>query len=63
MFDKIKKCLDEFESAVEKIDSEFTNEDKNTVEYFDLHLAEAIIEDECCDSKKIAKIILGWIGM
>ena len=62
MFDEIRKRLDEFESAIEKNELKHTEEDRNIIKYFDLHLAEAIIKDKCCDSKTIAKVILGWTG-
>lgn len=64
MFENIRKCLDDYEKAVEKVhtDSNATTEDWNTIEYFDVDLAKAMMIDMnrglYKDDEKIAKIIL-----
>ena len=61
MFENIKNCLEKFEKAIENCGSKsFSREEKDTIEYFELHLAEALIKE--CDSQKIAKIILAERG-
>lgn len=57
MFEKIRKCLDDFENMAYKNEGELTREDKDTYEYFNLRFAEAIMS-ECWRSENIAMIIL-----
>ena len=57
MFKKIRKCLDDFEQMSYKKEDELTREDEDIYEYFNLHLAEAIMS-ECWRSEDIAMIIL-----
>lgn len=58
MFNKIRKCLDEFENCV-LFESNETDKIKtqNVFDYFDLHLAEALMSD-LGNSDRVAKIIL-----
>lgn len=72
MFKEIRKCLDEFEEACRKDGnwSNLTEEEKSsiadTIDYFDMHLAEAIMKDSGHNGdkgEKIAKIILATLGM
>ena len=63
MFNKIRKCLDEFENCV-LFESKETDEikTKNIFDYFDLHLAEALMSD-LDNSDRVAKIILASKGL
>lgn len=63
MFNKIRKCLDEFENHI-LFESKETDEikTKNIFDYFDLHLAEALMSD-LGNSDRVAKIILASKGL
>lgn len=69
MFDNIEKCLNEYKKVYEKYVKDWqhkvTQEEDNILEYFDLHLAEAIMTDfQYCDKgAKVAKIILAMQGL
>lgn len=61
MFENIRKVLDEFESAyhrvcIECVDRNKTDED--TIIYFNVNLAKAIMQNEHTRSESVAKIIL-----
>ena len=60
MFENVRKCLDEFENTVHKIN--YTTEDENVIMYFNLHLAEALMKD-FSDSERVARIILAEKGL
>lgn len=66
-FTNIKKCLDEYEEVCKKLNGwdNPTEKESNILEYFNLHLAEAIMTDfQYCDKGvKIAKIILAMQGL
>lgn len=64
MFDEIRECLDRYEKALKRMGYPLTEEEKNTIEFFDVHLAEEIIRNFGeADSESIAKIILAHLGM
>ena len=65
MFDAIKKCLEEYDKACCDHFSNPTEENEHIIEFFDLHLAEAIISDLRYYDKgaKLAKIILAELGI
>ena len=64
LFKNIEKCLSEYRETDKKImtnsRSNLTDEERDIVDYFDLHLAEAIMKDFRYYDKgvKVAKIIL-----
>ena len=61
MFEHIRKFLDEFENTFNELShrsyDKLTNEEKNILEYADMHLAEALMKD-WGSSDIVAKIIL-----
>lgn len=61
MFEHIRKFLDEFENTFNELShrsyDKLTNEEKNILEYADMHLAEALMKD-WSSSDIAAKIIL-----
>lgn len=59
MFERIRKCLDDFENAVSKFEKaeKLTEEEWIILDYFYLNMAKAM-SLECPSVKKIAKIIL-----
>jgi hypothetical protein len=66
MFNEIRKCLDEYEEVCEQMNwRNLTEEEANVLDYFDLHLAEAIMKDFDYGDRgeKLAKIILATLGM
>lgn len=60
MFDKMRKCLDNFEETVKK--NELTKEDENNIHYFYLDFAKAMLS-ECIDVDKVARAILVEYGL
>lgn len=64
MFDNIEQCLHEYDEVCKKLKENCwrdpTEDEQNILDYFDLHLAEAIMTDfrYCDKGVKIAKIIL-----
>lgn len=69
MFEEIRKCLDEYEEVCKKYDGCYypTEKEMCILDYFDLHLAEAIMRDFGVGGndkgEKLAKIILATLGM
>lgn len=66
MFEGIRKCLDEYEETCEQINwRNPTYEEAQVLDYFDLHLAEAIMTDFDYGDRgeKLAKIILATLGI
>lgn len=59
MFEKVKECLDEFETTFQKVDKtcSWDSDEADILEYFELNLAKAIIQDGYINSEKVAKII------
>lgn len=67
MFKSLRKCLDELEDTINKLNtppfSQPTSEEKHIIYNFNLHFADALMRDYGRDnSEKIAKIILAEIG-
>lgn len=66
MFEEIRKCLDEYEEVCQRW-PDYTEEEVDIIDYFDLHLAEAIMKDFGVGGddrgEKLAKIILATLGM
>ena len=61
MFEYTRKVLDEFESAYNNIQKngwDVSEEDKDSLSYFSVHLAKALMQDECILDSDVAKIIL-----
>ena len=68
MFENIKQCIREYEDILSNFrgfDYEPTKEELNIIEYFTLHLAQAIMTDLEYDNsdEKLAKIILAAKGL
>lgn len=62
MFEKMRKCLDDFEANFNKNDNEMTREDKDNMWYFYLDFAKAMLL-EFPEREKVAKIILVEHGL
>ena len=68
MFNNIKQCLSKYEESVERVGKisylEYRAEDYDTIDYFTLHFAEAIMKDvsksEC---EKLAKVLFAMLGL
>lgn len=62
MFENVRKILDEFENTynncVNTCCGNFTEDAKETFDYFSVNLAKALMKDECIPSVSVAKIIL-----
>lgn len=59
MFENIRKCLDEYENAINASkDGNVTTGQERTIFRFEMHLAEELIEEDYIDSKLLANIIL-----
>ena len=67
MFDNIKNILNKFEKALNDLNFGFNDDDEgvrgyknaeDTIDYFDLYIAEAQMKDRYINAKKVAKIIL-----
>lgn len=61
MFDNIRKVLDEFEIAYDAVMKNYSNATKdqeNTLLYFNVNLAQALMQNEYTRSESVAKIIL-----
>lgn len=63
MFNRIRKCLDEFENHfLNECNETDKIKTQNVFDYFDLHLAEALMSD-LSNSDRVAKIILASKGL
>ena len=61
MFEHIRKVLDEFESAYNNLQKNgwsASEEDEETLNYFSVHLAKALMQDGYISDTSVAKIIL-----
>jgi hypothetical protein len=61
MFEDIRKVLDDFENAYSRVVAngfDVSKEDENTIIYFNVNLAKALMQDEYTRSESVAKIIL-----
>ena len=59
-FKNIKKCLNDFESAVDGRNARmgfFNDDEQHIVNYFEFDLAQALIKDREVDDEKVAKFI------
>lgn len=66
MFEGIRKVLDDFETTFNKLNSnplDATTEEENVLLYFNMHLAEALMQESYVGSDKVAKIILASKGL
>lgn len=66
MFEGIRKVLDDFETTFNKLNSnslDATVEEENILLYFNMHLAEALMQESYVGSDKVAKIILASKGL
>ena len=62
MFEKMRKCLDDFEAALRKNEKELTREDDDNLRYFHLRLAEAMLK-ECPEVDKVGRFIVVEKGL
>ncbi len=60
MFDKMRKCLDDFEETIKK--NELTRDEDESLIYFYLNFAKAMLY-ECPDVDKIGRIIVVEHGL
>ena len=62
MFNNTRKVLDDFEKAynniIQRTTCDISPEDDDTIQYFSVHLAKALMQDEWILDKSVAKIIL-----
>ena len=61
MFNNTKKVLDEFEETYNnhcRSGRLPTKEEEDILLYFNMHLAKALMQDECIGAESVAKIIL-----
>lgn len=63
MFTEIRKCLDDFEDAFKKYEGHNHEEEViNAFEFFEMHLAEAIMKNKLCNASKLARFIMAAKG-
>lgn len=64
MFEKIKNCLDEFERIIKEVEKtyECTEEEGYILDYFELNLAKALMQNGHIDSRKVADVIIAIKG-
>ena len=57
-FNNTKNCLNNMVNAIERINhgEEYSEEIKNTIEFFELHLVESLMQDNV-DIKRLARIL------
>lgn len=62
MFKNTRKVLDDFEKAynniIHRTTCDIPPEDEDTIQYFSVHLAKALMQDEYIPASNMAKIIL-----
>ena len=65
MFENVKKVLDDFENSYNKVACSGLGdkEDEDTLIFFSMHLAKALMKDEYIRSEDVAKIILAAKGL
>ena len=65
MFSHIRKILDEFEDVCVKGSNSglFTKEEEYIIDYFELNLSKALMQDIFDNGEKVAKIILAAKGL
>lgn len=60
-FEGVKKCLCDFENIAHGENAKkgfLDSKEQDIVDYFEFHLARALIEDRVIDDEKVAKFIL-----
>ena len=62
MFEKMRKCLDDFENTLKKNENELTKEEEDNIIYFYLNFAKAMLS-ECPDVDMIGRIIVAKHGL
>ena len=65
-FEGIKKCLNDYETVMNGENAKqgwLNDEEEDIVEYFDFHLAKALMKDSYVNAEKIAKFILAAKGL
>ena len=62
MFDKMRKCLDDFENTLKKDEAKLTKEEEDSLIYFHLDFAKAMLS-ECPDVDKVGRIIVVEHGL
>lgn len=66
MFDKMRKCLDDFEKTIKKgfvaLTREDAREDEDSIKYFYLNFANAMLH-ECPDVDKVGRVIVVEHGL
>ena len=60
MFEKMRKCLDDFEETVKE--NELTRDEEESLIYFYLNFAKAMLS-ECPDASKVARVIMVEHGL
>jgi len=60
MFNRMRKCLDDFETNVKKI--VLTEEEADYIDYFYLNFAKAMLQ-ECPEVSKVARVIVVEHGL
>lgn len=66
MFKNIIGCLDEFTKTINGENAKngwFNEEEEDIVDYFELHLAKALMKERYIDAEKVAKFILVAKGL
>ncbi len=62
MFENTRKVLDKFESTynsyINKYHGDITKDEEDTLVYFSVNLAKALMQDEYIGAESVAKIIL-----
>ena len=62
MFDKMRKCLDDFENVIKDDIAEFTTQGKDIIDYFYLNFANAMLH-ECPYVDKVGRVIVVEHGL
>lgn len=62
MFDKMRKCLDDFENIVKNRDVVLTRTEEDIMKYFYLNFANAMLH-ECPDVEKVGRVIVVEHGL
>ena len=62
MFEKMRKCMDDFEAAIRKNENELTKEEEDNLIYFHLNFAKAMLS-ECPEVDKVGRFIVVEKGL
>ena len=66
MFENVIKCLNEFNSVINGENAKqgwFNENEEDIINYFDLHLAKALMKERYINAEKVAKFILVAKGL